>query len=68
MVSISATISQSYDSFQAMAGHDSKSIQSTVKSNFDGNLDQLKKIVPSSFTTQIQLPTVQIIDILTGLH
>ena len=67
-MNVSATISQSYDSFQAMVGHDSQSIQTKVKSNFDGNLDQLKKIVPSSFTTQIQLPTVQIIDILTGLH
>ena len=67
-MNVSATISQSYDSFQAMVGHDSQSIQTKVKSNFDGNLDQLNKIVPSSFTTQIQLPTVQIIDILTGLH
>ena len=67
-MNVSATISQSYDSFQVMAGHDSQSIQTKVKANFDSNSDQLKNVVPSGFTTQIQLPTVEIKEILTGLH
>ena len=67
-VNISALISQSYDSFQAMPTHDSQSIQTNVKSNFDTNSAELKSVVPPSFTTQIQSPTVQIIEIQGCLH